>query len=165
MKNIFEDGKTFPDCLPKRNLAEINSEYLVKKNQPDFNLRDFVKQNFDLPKTYSTGFSTDASKSAVEHVHSLWSVLTRQPEQEESSLIPLPHAYIVPGGRFREIYYWDSYFTMLGLKASGRSDMIENMIDNFSFLIDRLDISPMEIVLFSGKITASVLFADGKTAE
>ena len=35
---------------------------------------------------------------------------------EGSSLLALPYSYIVPGGRFGEIYYWDSYFTMLGLK-------------------------------------------------
>ena len=31
--------------------------------------------------------------------------------------------YVVPGGRFSEIYYWDSYFTMLGLEESGRHDL------------------------------------------
>jgi alpha,alpha-trehalase len=41
----------------------------------------------------------------------------------------------VPGGRFREVYYWDSYFTMLGLRAHGRWDLIENMVGNFAFLI------------------------------
>jgi alpha,alpha-trehalase len=49
------------------------------------------------------------------------------------SLIPLPYPYIVPGGRFQEIYYWDSYFTMLGLSVSGRFDLIENMVDNSLF--------------------------------
>ncbi|MEJ7664338.1 MAG: trehalase family glycosidase [Hymenobacter sp.] len=38
-----------------------------------------------------------------------------------SSLLPLPRPYVVPGGRFREMYYWDSYFTMLGLRAAGRT--------------------------------------------
>ncbi|MGU0160043.1 trehalase family glycosidase [Escherichia coli] len=27
----------------------------------------------------------------------------------------MPEPYVVPGGHFREVYYWDSYFTMLGL--------------------------------------------------
>jgi len=52
-----------------------------------------------------------------------------------SSLIPLPRAYVVPGGRFREVYYWDSYFTMLGLVASGRTDLVRSMLDNFAYLI------------------------------
>jgi alpha,alpha-trehalase len=53
-----------------------------------------------------------------------------------SSLLALPYPYIVPGGRFREIYYWDSYFTMLGLFESGEDVMAENMIKNFAFLIN-----------------------------
>ena len=40
-----------------------------------------------------------------------------------SSLLPLPYPFVVPGGRFGEMYYWDSYFTMLGLVQSGRSDL------------------------------------------
>ena len=48
----------------------------------------------------------------------------------------MPKPYIVPGGRFGEIYYWDSYFTMLGLRTAGKEGMIENMLDNFAYLID-----------------------------
>ncbi len=51
-------------------------------------------------------------------------------------LLPLPYPYMVPGGRFREMYYWDSYFTMLGLMESGDTTAVENMIDNFAFLIN-----------------------------
>jgi alpha,alpha-trehalase len=54
-----------------------------------------------------------------------------------SSRLPLPHRYVVPGGRFAEIYYWDSYFTMLGLEESGRHDLTTAMIDNFAYLIDQ----------------------------
>jgi alpha,alpha-trehalase len=42
----------------------------------------------------------------------------------------------VPGGRFREIYYWDSYFTMLGLEQSGREDLVHAMVADFAFFID-----------------------------
>ena len=57
-------------------------------------------------------------------------------------MIPLPNPYIVPGGRFREVYYWDSYFTMLGLQVSKRVDIIENMINNFAYLIDTVGFIP-----------------------
>jgi alpha,alpha-trehalase len=43
---------------------------------------------------------------------------------------------VVPGGRFNEIYYWDSYFTMQGLEESGRHDLTMDMIANFGWLID-----------------------------
>jgi alpha,alpha-trehalase len=42
---------------------------------------------------------------------------------------------VVPGGRFREVYYWDSYFTMLGLVESGRTELARSMIDNFAHLV------------------------------
>ena len=142
LKNILGDGKTFPDCVPKRAPVEINAEYLKNNKAPKFDLTKFIEENFSLPKAYSTDYKSDASKSAEQHITALWNVLTRNPDEEGGSLIPLPHPYIVPGGRFREIYYWDSYFTMLGLRASGRADMIQNMIDNFSFLIDRIGYIP-----------------------
>src|SRR5207253_2183492 len=64
-------------------------------------------------------------------------VLTRQPDAPDAhtSLIALPNEYVVPGGRFREVYYWDSYFTMLGLIQSGRTDLVAHMLDNFAYLI------------------------------
>jgi alpha,alpha-trehalase len=50
-------------------------------------------------------------------------------------LVPLPKPYVVPGGRFREVYYWDSYFTMLGLVENKRTDLVKNMLDNFAHLV------------------------------
>ncbi|MDH4295825.1 MAG: trehalase family glycosidase, partial [Cyclobacteriaceae bacterium] len=77
------------------------------------------------------------------HVTRLWSVLKRPADKRiTGTLIPLPYPYIVPGDRFREIYYWDSYFTMLGLQADNQIETIRNMIDNFSYLIDTLGFIP-----------------------
>ena len=133
---IFPDGKTFVDCLPKFPLEEIDRRYRLTKASPGFNLRDFVDAHFERPTEHGTDYVSDPSKEVEEDVQSLWTILTRQPDTAAGSLIPLPFPYIVPGGRFREIYYWDSYFTSLGLRASGRVDMVENMVKNFSHLID-----------------------------
>ena len=81
----------------------------------------------------------------VDHIKRLWDILSRPPDQEieGSSCIPLPFPYIVPGGRFREIFYWDSYFTMLGLSVCPeRFCLIESMIDNFAYLIDSFGFIP-----------------------
>ena len=136
MNNILSDGKTFPDCLPKMSLESIQNAYENAKNTEGFNLTDFVHTHFDLPTNSGADFQSDMSKDIVLHINDLWNVLTRAPDAGESSLIPLPNPYIVPGGRFREIYYWDTYFTMLGLQVSDRADMIENMVNNFSHLLD-----------------------------
>jgi alpha,alpha-trehalase len=141
-QNILGDGKAFPDCTPLRPTEDILSSYEEEKKLPGFDLLKFVNENFSLPVSYSTTYTSDRSKSARGHVESLWDVLTRTPDDAGGSLIPLPHPYIVPGGRFREIYYWDSYFTMLGLEVSGRIEMIRNMVDNFAFLIDAIGYIP-----------------------
>jgi alpha,alpha-trehalase len=142
MKKIFSDGKTFVDCVPKRDLAFIRERYETEKNEPGFNLAFFVNEYFDLPESMSSGYTSNPDRPIEEHLELLWDVLTRQPEQTNDSLVALPEPYVVPGGRFREIYYWDSYFTMLGLQVSNKVDMILNMINNFSFLIDRFGYIP-----------------------
>ncbi len=45
-------------------------------------------------------------------------------------------------GDFTEIYYWDSYFTMEGLAASGRIDLVEAMLENFACLIQQFGYIP-----------------------
>ncbi|MEO8853801.1 MAG: alpha,alpha-trehalase TreF [Ginsengibacter sp.] len=142
MENIFSDNKTFVDCTPNSPLSSIQHRYEVEKNKPGFNLVDFVNENFTEPKAISSGFKTVEGTSINEHIGKLWDVLTRNPEESNNSLISLPHSYIVPGGRFREIFYWDSFFTMLGLRISKRMDLVQNMIDNFSYLIDTFGYIP-----------------------
>ena len=135
MKQIFADGKTFVDCVPKENTATILEKYLQQKDTADFSLRNFVEAYFELPKIFAGDYKTETVITTAQHINNLWAVLTREPDEKRGSLIPLPNSYIVPGGRFGEVYYWDSYFTMLGLKAAGKNDMIESMVGNFSHLI------------------------------
>lgn len=136
VQRIFEDGKTFPDCVPLLPLAEILQRYDESKDSPGFELLHFVHQYFDLPPEFHHSFQTQHPESVSRHIEELWEVLSRSPRTEATSLIPLKFPYVVPGGRFREVYYWDSYFTMLGLAASGRYGLVESMINNFAYLID-----------------------------
>lgn len=139
MAQVFPDGKTFVDCTPKKDPALIVKEYLALKNNPAvrFSLKQFVEDHFTLPGNPSDDFHTVAGEDVVTHINRLWKALGRQPDKavKGSSLLPLPNPYIVPGGRFREIYYWDSYFTMLGLKESGETEIMQNIVDNFAHLI------------------------------
>jgi alpha,alpha-trehalase len=142
MQHIFPDGKTFVDCIPKSSLASIRERYEKEKGNEGFDLSVFVHNNFDLPKEYASKYVSVAGRPVTQHVEMLWKELTRQPDDSAGSLIPLPYPYIVPGGRFREIYYWDSYFTMLGLQVSKHIDLMKNMVDNFSYLIDHIGYIP-----------------------
>ncbi len=141
MSRIFPDNKTFVDCTPKRKPAAIVADYLKTKNNPAirFSLELFVKENFELPPPPPAFNYIQQEKDVAVHIKNLWSNLKREQDKtiEGSSLLALPHRYIVPGGRFREIYYWDSYFTMLGLKESDETETMKNMLDNFKFLIEK----------------------------
>ena len=131
LNRVFSDQKKFPDCIPKYPVAGILKKYRSEKHRPGFVLKNFVAENFDT--------TLKDTSLILRHIDNLWEYLTRGPDTTASvsSLIPLPYPYIVPGGRFREVYYWDSYFTMLGLAESGKYETIRDMIDNFCYLIDR----------------------------
>jgi alpha,alpha-trehalase len=144
LSGIFSDSKEFVDARPRLAPALIEARYDSARRTPGFVLRAFVEEHFALPQAAANGDDTgrppvrpSARPSMVAHINALWPVLTRSPDSTDprSSLIPLPNPYVVPGGRFREIYYWDSYFTMQGLVQAGRTDLVKNMLDNFAHLI------------------------------
>lgn len=134
---LFPDQKTFADAVPKSDPLMILADYRMQHTQSGFDLRHFVEMNFTLP-TEGEKYVPPAGQSLREHIDGLWPVLTRATDKagKWDSLLPLPKPYVVPGGRFREVYYWDSYFTMLGLAESGHWDKISDMVDNFAYEID-----------------------------
>jgi alpha,alpha-trehalase len=144
MSPIFDGSKTFADCIALKSPDVIMKRYKAEKNNSGFNLRHFVLTNFKLPPSYRSNFQSDTTLSVAEHINSLWPVLTRQPRDTTrySSLITLPHPYVVPGGRFREMYYWDSYFTMLGLAESDKTELVKDMLDDFAYLIKKYGFIP-----------------------
>lgn len=134
---LFPDQKTFADAVPNSDPLMILADYRMQKNQSGFDLHHFVEVNFTLPKE-GEKYVPPAGQSLREHIDGLWPVLTRSTTDVEKwdSLLPLPEPYVVPGGRFREIYYWDSYFTMLGLAESNHWDKVSDMVANFAYEID-----------------------------
>ncbi|UVK77855.1 MAG: periplasmic trehalase [Sodalis sp. Fse] len=134
---LYSDQKTFADAVPRRAPAAIIADYQNKRLRKNFILRHFIDKNFIFP-TDQVEYVPPHGQTLREHIVTLWPVLTRNDAtvRPNDSLLPMPFNYVVPGGRFREVYYWDSYFTMLGLAESDKWDMIHNMIDNFAHEID-----------------------------
>jgi len=141
---LFADGKDISDAVLSDPPALILSRYRQQKEEAGFDLMAFFQENFKNAPQRESNYKSDTSLPVTEHIEKLWEVLTRQPAVDDtySSLIQLPYPYIVPGGRFNEIYYWDSYFTMLGLQVSGKIEMIENMVGNFAWLTDQYGFIP-----------------------
>jgi alpha,alpha-trehalase len=104
---VFPDEKSFVDCVPKRDAAEIMADYSKLSKDAKFDLNAFVANNFTAPAN---------AEDIVTHIGRLWCELRRDhaPPVEASSLLPLPNPYIVPGGRFREVYLLGFLFHHVG---------------------------------------------------
>lgn len=85
-----------------------------------------------------------ASVDVSAYIETEWDKTVRTCKKEENSLIPLPYMYTVPssGGVFQEMYYWDTYFTNIGLLLSNRKKLAECNVRNISALIERYGFMP-----------------------
>lgn len=141
---VFDDSKTFVDSVPLSSPETILQQFRDGREEPDFDLRAFVERHFSVPDDGPGDAVETEARSMHAHVEAMWDHLTCDPVDSDDgeSLISLPHPYVVPGGRFRETYYWDSYFAAEGLAASGRLDVVEGLARNFASLVDRLGFVP-----------------------
>ena len=73
--------------------------------------------------------AADFAKIDLEQLPANTSHLTVQ------GLLYLPQPYVVPGGRFNEMYGWDSYFIQLGLVRDNLISLARGMADNFLYEI------------------------------
>ncbi|XP_048471432.1 trehalase isoform X2 [Rhincodon typus] len=167
MAKLFDDDKHFVDMKLKvnpdvileafRNLTSPTAE--LTKEQ----LKLFVKTYFDAPgQEFEKWTPADWGDHPqilqkipdqklrlwATELHALWKVLGRkitqnvQSHPELYSQIYVPKPLIVPGGRFREYYYWDSYWIIKGLLLSEMSETSKGMIENFLYLMQRFELIP-----------------------
>lgn len=134
---LFADSKTFADAVPRHPPEEIMARWNEGGTLQGEALRRFVAANFDMPA--SAALPAPENMPLDRYIDATWDLLVRtsDPAAAAGSELALPYPFVVPGGRFRELYYWDSYFTMLGLARSGRQELVEQMIADFGSLLDR----------------------------
>ncbi len=144
-QDVFRDSKTFVDCVPLKSPIEIEQAFQTERDSQSFDLKQFVHDHFQVPEEIAPAENHAAERPMEDHIRDLWDHLSRPAHGDVSphtTLIPLIHPYIVPGGRFREIYYWDSYFTAEGLAACTSMDTVIDMVRNFAYLIERFGFIP-----------------------
>lgn len=140
--HIHADGKTFVDQVPTKQWRSIVKAYEKESKAPDFDLAAFVAAHFTEYITATNQPVHEPTDDPEAHIASLWDGLTKTASKPTGSLIPLPHPYVVPGGRFQEQFYWDSYFIMLGLEASGRHDLTNSIMANIAHLFRKFGFIP-----------------------
>lgn len=143
-EKISPDGKLLADAIPQNSYLSIIDEYEATKYHENFNFKQFFLKHFKISNSETETYKTNKNHSIEDHIFELWTILSRKKDEADkmSSLLPLPYPYIVPGGRFKEIYYWDSYFTMLGLQIHQKEEIMWSMVNNFAFLINEYGYIP-----------------------
>ncbi|KAL3125640.1 hypothetical protein niasHT_010220 [Heterodera trifolii] len=86
-------------------------------------------------------------KEWAKDLNNLWKQLGRKMPDElkdsnRHSLLYVPNPFVVPGGRFREFYYWDTYWIIRGLLASGMKKSVKNICQNIASMIERFGFMP-----------------------
>ncbi|XP_067031122.1 trehalase-like isoform X1 [Acropora muricata] len=164
MARIFNDSKSFVDMRLKKDAAEVLLAFqALPSNVSKMQVAKFVSDNFhpeghDLEVWIPTDWKENPEligkvkdqnlKNFASKLNGLWKKLGRNISDEarrnpdRSSLIIVPNPFIVPGGRFREYYYWDSYWVINGLLICEMKDTARGMIDNFVKLVDTYGFVP-----------------------
>ncbi|XP_045456560.1 trehalase [Melitaea cinxia] len=168
MAGLYNDSKTFVDMKIKLspNITMEHFDQMMARtgSRPTkADIQEFVNQNFDPEGSeFEEWVPTDWKDNPAflqrikdPHFHQwasdlnkLWLQLGRKMKhevkenQELYSIIYVDNPVIVPGGRFREFYYWDSYWIIKGLLLSEMRNTAKGMILNFLSIVDRFGFIP-----------------------
>lgn len=165
---VFNDSKWFVDLKLKKSPEEIESlfnDFLeMTHNAPEKeDVEKFLQENFDRPNAEFEPWTPSDWKPQPDFIHTIydqnlrswaqdvneiWKSLGRKVStdvRDNASLysqIYVPNPFIVPGGRFTELYYWDSYWIVEGLLLSEMLDTARGMIENFLYLVKKYGYVP-----------------------
>ncbi len=142
LSRVHPDGKTFVDQVPNQTVRRIVKLYEKQSADPNFNLTTFINEHFAAFVAAKVDTPASEYSDPEAYIKATWDSLTRNAPKSTGSLLALPKPYVVPGGRFSEQYYWDTYFTMLGLETSGRYDLSEGMINNAQHMFTKFGFIP-----------------------
>ncbi len=142
LSRVHPDGKVFVDQVPNQAARDIIKSYRIASKEPDFDLTSFINDHFAVFTAAHNTPSKTVGTDPETYITAMWDNLTRSAPESVGSLLALPKPYIVPGGRFMEQYYWDSYFTLLGLEASGRHDLSDGMMNNAQHMFAKFGFIP-----------------------
>lgn len=164
MAKIYEDSKTFVDMKMKyspNETMQLFHEFMKNftEKKPDrVEVEIFVNKYFEpagqefedwsptdwIPHPKFVDNIKDVEfKEWVIKLNAIWKILGRKMKDEVKnnkdlfSIIWVPNPVIVPGGRFREYYYWDSYWIVQGLLLSEMYDTTKGLLENFLYIVDQ----------------------------
>ncbi|KAK7788402.1 hypothetical protein R5R35_005530 [Gryllus longicercus] len=167
ISSLREDSKTFVDMKLKISVNETlrNFETMMAKlenNATSSDLQSFVDDHFELGEELEgvelpdwveappllTRISDPHLRNWSFWLNARWKSLARRvPESvklqgDRTSLLYLPNAFIVPGGRFKEMYYWDTHWIVRGLLLCAMNETVRGILENFFYILRTYGIIP-----------------------
>uniref|UniRef100_A0A0N5B3R2 Trehalase n=1 Tax=Strongyloides papillosus TaxID=174720 RepID=A0A0N5B3R2_STREA len=140
--------KLLANCHGEVDKVQVENFVLENFDEPGKELEEYIPQDYNIGPDNLKQISDGHYRHWALDLHNRWPTLCRKVKQsvkdnaERYSLIALPKPFVVPGGRFREMYYWDSFFTIKGLLASKMYKTVRDMIDNMGYMIDQFGFIP-----------------------
>lgn len=160
LARLYSDSKTFVDFKLRYSEDVITEKYKELRDKyggaPPFNvLQQFVNDNFEegteLEQWTPTDFTDKPSlvdrvadplyKDWVISLNNIFRNLSRRVKDEVYqrpdlySLLWVPNGFVIPGGRFRELYYWDTYWIINGLLLCDMKKTARGIIENFIYIV------------------------------
>lgn len=131
------DAEHLAQALKDPKLAGQNTYYLYVPAADDFAYQYFLNAacemtELDIQIVRLPSKITPEYVKSLENRHGLLTLALRKTDAGKIEGVP----FIVPGGRFNEMYGWDSYFEALGLIADGKIQPARDMVDNFIYEIN-----------------------------
>ncbi len=80
---------------------------------------------------------------AIQYLKDNWDLCVRENKADSGTLIGMPYKYTVPSPEFfNAMYYWDTYFTNIGLIKLGKAELAKNNVDNMLYMVDKYGFMP-----------------------
>ncbi|MCJ9669939.1 MULTISPECIES: trehalase family glycosidase [unclassified Neorhizobium] len=135
---LFQKMKRFADAVPKEAPGVILQNFRSNPPRGADDLHTFIERWFELPSDVPSDAGSVDTLSLRSYIAGRWTRSTIQSRDvpPHSSLISMPGRFITSGGLWREQYYWNTYFLMVGLGAQ-HSALKTEMVGNIASLIDR----------------------------
>ncbi|GAB1865733.1 Trehalase [Camponotus japonicus] len=167
LAGIFNDSKTFVDLYqlhdPDETVNNFNNLMKITNNSPNRSeVATYVNENFAMQDELANSTLPDWKENPnilkviqdpqfrewAKRLNYIWKTLARKIRDDvmihpqRHSLIYVNNTFIVPGGRFKEFYYWDSYWIIEGLLLCDMPDTVKGMIENFFSMVERFGFIP-----------------------
>jgi len=160
-ENVMKAFNNLPSKPTRFQILEFLDQYF---SYPGADIEVWTPEDWNQSPPLLSKIMDPTLQSWASQLNAIWKELGRKTGQsvfqnpERHSLLALNHGYIVPGGRFREFYYWDTYWIVNGLISCDMFTTVEGTLDNFVTMLNRFGFIPNGARVYYSERTQPPMF-------